>query len=43
MIKESLREPALSLEQVKRMHLGLVNFLIKNIRAISGLAEKKSP
>lgn len=42
MIKESLVQPALSLEQVKRMHLGLVQFLIGHIREISGLTEKKS-
>ena len=42
MIKESLAEPALSLEQVKRMHLGLVNFLIAHIRQISGLTGKKA-
>ncbi|HEY1012199.1 MAG TPA: hypothetical protein VGE07_05785 [Herpetosiphonaceae bacterium] len=43
LIKEALAEPAMSLEQVKRMHLGLVNFLIGHIREISGLTEKKSP
>lgn len=43
MIKESLVQPTLSLEQIKGMHLGLVNFLIKQIREISGLTEKKSP
>ena len=43
MIKESLVEPALSLDQVRRLHLGAVNFLIAHIRQISGLAEKKSP
>lgn len=42
LIKESLVQPALSLEQVKRMPLGLVNFLIEHIREISGLTEKKS-
>lgn len=42
MIKESLAEPALSLEQVGRMHLGLVNFLIGHIREISGLTGKKA-
>ncbi len=42
MIKESLVRPALSLEQVKQLHLGLVNFLIAHIREISGLTEKKS-
>lgn len=43
MIKESLVQPTLSLEQVKGMHLGLVNFLIAQIRHISGLGEKKMP
>ncbi len=42
MIKESLVEPALSLEQVQRMHLGLVNFLIAHVRQISGLTGKKA-
>lgn len=41
MIKESLVQPSLSLEQVKSMNLGLVNFLIAQIRQISGLTEKK--
>ena len=42
MIKESLTEPVMSLEQVKQMHLGLVTFLIAHIREISGLTEKKT-
>jgi hypothetical protein len=42
MIKESLVQPALSLDQVKQLHLGLINFLIGHIRQISGLTEKKS-
>lgn len=42
MIKESLVQPALSLEQVKQLHLGLVNFLIDQIRQISGLTGKKN-
>jgi hypothetical protein len=42
MIKESLVQPVMSLEQVKRLHLGLVQFLIAHIREISGLTEKKS-
>jgi hypothetical protein len=41
MIRESLAEPKLSLEQVKGMHLGLVNFLVAHIREISGLSVKK--
>ena len=43
MIKESLVEPAMSLEQIKRLSLGLITFLIGHIREISGLQEKKSP
>ena len=43
MIKESLAAPKLSLEQVKAMHLGLVNFLVAHIREISGLTVKKKP
>src|SRR5215213_9139915 len=37
MIKESLAAPRLSLEQVKGLHLGLVNFLVAHIREIGGL------
>lgn len=43
MIKESLVEPAMSIEQIKRLSLGLITFLIGHIREISGLLEKKSP
>jgi hypothetical protein len=42
MIKEALVQPVLALEQVKRLHLGLVNCLIAHIREISGLTEKKT-
>ena len=42
MIKESLVKPTMSLEQIKQMHLGLVNFLIAQIRQISGLTPKKN-
>ena len=42
MIKESLVKPTMSLEQIKQMHLGLVNFLITQIREISGLNPKKN-
>ncbi len=41
MIKEALVQPTLSLEEVKQLHLGLVNFLIAHIREISGLTQKK--
>jgi hypothetical protein len=43
MIKESLVQPTLSLDQIKQLPLGLVNFLIDHIRQISGLTGKKSP
>jgi hypothetical protein len=42
MIKESLVQPSLSLEQIKQLPLGLVNFLIDQIRQISGLTGKKT-
>ena len=41
MIKESLVEPEMSLPQIRKMHLGLVEFLIGHVREISGLSEKK--
>ena len=41
MLKESLAEPRLSLEQVKGLHLGLVTFLVGHVREISGLTVKK--
>lgn len=43
MVKESLTDPALSLDQARRLPLGLVTFLLTHIREISGLDEKKSP
>lgn len=42
MIKEALVEPQMSLAQVQRMHLGLVEFLVAQIREISGMGEKKN-
>ena len=38
LIKESLVEPAVSLEQVRQMHIGLVDFLVGQINLISGLS-----
>ena len=38
MIKEALVEPALSLDQVRLMHVGLVHFLIGEINQVSGLS-----
>jgi len=37
MIKESVVEPAVSLEQARQMHVGLVQFLIEQINLVSGL------
>ena len=37
MIKESLVEPALSLDQIRQMHVGLVHFLVGKANSISGL------
>jgi len=37
MIKESLVEPALPLEQIRMMHVGLMQFLIAAINHVSGL------
>jgi hypothetical protein len=41
MVKESLVEPTMSLEQVRKLPLGLVELLIENIREVSGLVKKK--
>jgi hypothetical protein len=38
MIKEALVEPAVTLDQIRQMHVGLVHFLIGRINEISGLA-----
>jgi len=43
MIQQALVEPKLSLQQIRQMPLGLVNFLIGNVRRTSGLVEKKTP
>ena len=37
MIKESLIEPALSLDQIRQMHAGLLHFLVAAVNRISGL------
>lgn len=42
MIKESLLEPPLSLEQIRQMHAGLVDFLIAAINRVSGLESGQS-
>ena len=41
MIKESLADPVMSLDQVRRLPLGLVELLIDQIRDVSGLVKKK--
>jgi hypothetical protein len=42
MIKESLVEPVLPLEQIRQMHAGLVHFLVVAINRISGLESSES-
>jgi hypothetical protein len=37
MIKESLVEPALPLDAIRRLHVGLVHFLVEQINRVSGL------
>jgi hypothetical protein len=37
MVKESLVEPALPLERIREMHIGLVHHLVSRINRISGL------
>lgn len=41
MVKESLVAPAMSLDQVRKLPLGLVELLIEQIREVSGLVKKK--
>ncbi len=42
MVKESLVEPQLPLEQIRQMHAGLVNFLVAAVNRISGLEREPS-
>ena len=42
MIKESMVEPKLTLDQIKNMQLGLTEFIVSKIKTISGLNEKKN-
>jgi len=37
-VKEALVEPALSLDQVRQLHVGLLQFLVQHANAISGLS-----
>lgn len=43
MIKESLLEPQMSLEQVRKLHVGLVHFLVQQINLVSGLTADGDP
>ena len=38
MIKEALIEPRLQLEQIRQLHLGIVQFLVSQVNLISGLS-----
>jgi len=38
MIKESLVEPALTLDQIRQMHVGMALYLVNQINRLSGLA-----
>jgi hypothetical protein len=40
MIKESLVEPTVTLDQLRQMHIGLVHFLVTRVYLISGLTEQ---
>lgn len=42
MVKECLTEPKLSIQQVRELPVGLVEFLVAQIRTVSGLTEKKT-
>lgn len=37
MIKESVVEPALTLDQIRQMHVGMAHFLVSRINTLSGL------
>lgn len=37
MVKESVTDPILNINQIKRMKVGLVNFLINEIKQVSGI------
>jgi hypothetical protein len=38
MIKESLTEPAMPLDRIRQLHVGLVHFLVRHINRVSGLS-----
>jgi hypothetical protein len=39
MIQEAMVEPAMNLNQIQRLHVGLVHFLVSQINLLSGLSE----
>ena len=39
MVKESVVEPALNIQEIRSMKVGLVNFLISEIKRISGIIQ----
>lgn len=39
MIQEAMVEPAMKVNQIQRLHVGLVHFLVSRINLISGLSE----
>jgi hypothetical protein len=39
MVKEALVEPKVTVEQVNRMHAGLVEFLLREVNRVSGLSQ----
>lgn len=43
MIKESLVDPVLTLDQIRQMHLGLVQYLVEQVNQISGLDAEGQP
>jgi hypothetical protein len=43
MIKEAVVEPALTLDQIRQFHVGLVHFLIGRINQVSGLDAEGQP
>jgi len=42
MVKECLTEPKLNIQQVRELPVGLVEFLVAQVRTVSGLTEKKT-
>jgi hypothetical protein len=40
MIKEAMVDPSLTIDQIRQLHIGLVDFLVGQINLISGLTEE---